>query len=57
MLVWFTLAVFNDQGSKYILDSVADFDLGTVADKLGGGAASTNNILESRAIYKYNLSL
>jgi hypothetical protein len=32
------LPIFNDKGHEDILDSAADFDLGTVADKLGGHA-------------------
>jgi hypothetical protein len=40
-----TLPITNDEGREDILDSAADFDLGTVADKLGGCATTSNHIL------------
>jgi hypothetical protein len=34
------------RGPEDILDSAADFDLGMVADKLGGSATTSNHILQ-----------
>jgi hypothetical protein len=45
LLMRFTLTIANDEGPEDILDSAADFDLGTVADKLGGSATTSNHIL------------
>jgi hypothetical protein len=45
-LMGFTLPIANDEGPEDILDSAADFDLGTVADKLGGSATASNHILQ-----------
>jgi hypothetical protein len=38
LLMGFTLPIANGEGPEDILDSATDFDLGTVADKLGGSA-------------------
>jgi hypothetical protein len=46
LLMGFTLPIANDEGPEDILDSAADFDLGTVADKLGGSAMASNHILQ-----------
>jgi hypothetical protein len=46
LLMRFTLPIANDVGPEDILDSAADFDLGTVADKLGGSATTLNHILQ-----------
>jgi hypothetical protein len=45
LLMRCTLPIANDEGPEDILDSAADFDLGTVADKLGGCAMTSNHIL------------
>jgi hypothetical protein len=44
LLMGFTLPIANNEGPEDILDSAADFDLGRVADKLGGGATASNHI-------------
>jgi hypothetical protein len=36
LLMRFTLPIANDEGPEDILDSAAEFDLGTVADNLEG---------------------
>jgi hypothetical protein len=41
----FILSFANDEGPKDILDSAADFDFGTVANKLGGSTIASNHIL------------
>jgi hypothetical protein len=46
MLMGFTLPIANDEGPEDILDSPADFDLGRVANKLGGSAMASNHILQ-----------
>jgi hypothetical protein len=46
LLMGFTLPIANNEGPEDILDSAADFDLGTVADKLGGSATASNHILQ-----------
>jgi hypothetical protein len=46
LLMGFTLPIANDEGPEDILDSATDFDLGTVADKLGGSAMTSNYILQ-----------
>jgi hypothetical protein len=45
-LMGFTLPIANDEGPEDILDSATDFDLGTVANKHGGGATTSNHILQ-----------
>jgi hypothetical protein len=45
LLMRFTLPIANDEGPENVFDSAADFDLGTVADKLGGSATTSNHIL------------
>jgi hypothetical protein len=45
-LMRFTLPIANDEGPEDILDSAADFDLGTVTDKLGGGSTTSKHILQ-----------
>jgi hypothetical protein len=46
LLMGFTLPIANDDGPEDILDSAADFDLGTVADKLGGRARALSHVLQ-----------
>jgi hypothetical protein len=46
LLMGFTLPAANDEGPEDILDSAAEFDLGTVANKLGGSAIASNHILQ-----------
>jgi hypothetical protein len=46
LLMGFTLPIANNEGPEDILDSAADFDLGTVADKLGGSTTASNHILQ-----------
>jgi hypothetical protein len=45
LLMRLTLPIANDEGPEDIFDSAADFDLGTVTDKLGGRATTSNHIL------------
>jgi hypothetical protein len=46
LLMGFTLSIANDEGPEDILDSAADFDLGTVANKLGDSPTTLNHILQ-----------
>jgi hypothetical protein len=46
LLMWFTLPIANNEGPEDILDSSADFILGMVTNKLGGGSTVSNNILQ-----------
>jgi hypothetical protein len=46
LLMGFTLPIANDEGPEDIFDSAADFDLGTVANKLQGSATASNHILQ-----------
>jgi hypothetical protein len=46
LLIRFTLPIANDEGPEYLLDSAADFDLGTVANELGRSATTSNHILQ-----------
>jgi hypothetical protein len=46
LLMGFTLPIANDERPKDILDTAADCDLGTVANKLGGSATASNHILQ-----------
>jgi hypothetical protein len=46
LLMGFNLPIANDEGPEDILNSAADFDLGTVANKLGGSARTSNHILQ-----------
>jgi hypothetical protein len=46
LLMGFTLPIANDDRPEDIFDSAADFDLGTVANKLGERATASNHILQ-----------
>jgi hypothetical protein len=46
LLMRFTLPIANNEGPEDILDSSADFNLGTFTNKLGGGSTASNNILQ-----------
>jgi hypothetical protein len=39
LVVWFALPILNDEGTKYVLDTVADLNGGTVTDKFIHGSS------------------
>jgi hypothetical protein len=45
LIVWLTLPIFDDKGTKDVKDIFADFDLGTVANELVHGTTRTDNVL------------